>query len=89
MKELFFTPKAWEDYTYWQTKDKKILLRINSIIKDLKRNPFDGIGMPEALKHEFSGYWSRRIDSTNRLVYEVLSDNDIRLIQCKGHYGDK
>lgn len=76
---------AWEDYLYWQTQDKKILKRINMLIKDIARNPFDGIGKPEPLKENLSGFWSRRIDEEHRLVYIV--DNDkILIFSCRGHY---
>ena len=66
---LLFTDEAWEDYLYWQTTDKKNLKKINNLIKDIKREPFHGIGKPEALKYEFSGFWSRRITDEHRLVY--------------------
>ena len=76
---------AWEDYLYWQKIDKKILKRINSLIKDIRRHPFEGIGDPEPLKHHWSGYWSRRIDREHRLVYKV-SDKAIIIAQCRYHY---
>jgi len=88
MKGINFTNDAWNDYLYWQTQDKKTLRRINALLKDIQRDYYDGIGEPEALKHEFQGKWSRRIDSTNRLVYEILNNSDIRIIQCRGHYDD-
>ena len=88
MKELIFTRDAWEQYEYWQTQDKKTLRRINSLLKDIKRDYFNGIGDPEALKYDFTGKWSRRIDGENRLVYEIISNGDIRIFQCKGHYTD-
>ena len=68
MGNLTFTEEAWDDYLYWQRQDKKTLNRINTILKDINRNPFDGIGMPEPLKGTMSGYWSRRIDSKNRVL---------------------
>ena len=77
---------AWEDYLYWQSADKKNLRRINQLLKDICRTPFDGIGKPEALKENLSGFWSRRIDDTHRLVYAVEKDNII-VISCRGHYG--
>jgi toxin YoeB len=84
MKKLW-SDEAWEDYLYWQTQDKKILKRINNIIKDIDRDPFSGIGKPEPLKYERQGYWSRRIDETNRIVYKV--ENGILYIaQCGSHY---
>lgn len=80
-----FTQIAWEEYIYWQKEDKKILRKINNLIKDVERNGNEGIGKPEALKHELSGFWSRRIDEKNRLIYS-LDDTTINIISCKGHY---
>lgn len=85
MRNLQFTPEAWDNYVYWETEDKKTLKRINVLITDIQRNPFDGIGKPEALKGNLSGFWSRRIDETNRLVYKV-SDSDISIVSCRYHY---
>ena len=82
---LTFTDEAWEEYLYWQTTDKKNLKKINSLIKDIKREPFTGIGKPEALKYEFSGFWSRRITDEHRLVYEVDEDA-ISIVSCRYHY---
>lgn len=79
---------AWEDYLYWQTQDKKTLKKINALIKDIDRNGYDGIGKPEPLTGDLSGYWSRRIDEKNRLVYKIV-DGTIRIAQCRTHYGDK
>ena len=79
---------AWEDYVYWQTQDKKTLKRINSLIKDIDRNGYEGTGKPEPLTGNWSGYWSRRIDEKNRLVYKIV-DGTIRIAQCRTHYGDK
>ena len=79
--------KAWDEYVYWQTQDKKTLKRINDIIKDIGRQPFAGIGKPEPLKGNKQGYWSRRIDEVNRVVYKIES-GQIVIVQCKGHYGD-
>lgn len=87
MSKLEFTEIAWEEYLYWQTQDKKILKRINLLLKDISRNSFEGIGKPEPLKNELSGYWSRRIDDVNRLVYKATADK-IVILQCKGHYDD-
>ncbi|QCD52231.1 Txe/YoeB family addiction module toxin [Campylobacter sp. RM16192] len=84
-KTIKWTADAWSDYLYWQKEDKSILKRINMLIKDISRNPFDGIGKPEGLKGNLSGFWSRRIDSEYRLVY-LMEDNDICIIACKGHY---
>ena len=82
---LSWAETAWEDYLYWQAVDKKILKRINTLIKDIQRQLFTGIGDPEPLKHNWSGYWSRRIDRTHRLVYKVTG-NTIIVIQCRYHY---
>ncbi len=84
MKKIWFD-EAWEDYIYWQNQDKKTIRRINSLIKDIERNKLEGIGKPEALKGDLNGFWSRRIDDTNRLVYRI--NNDIlEIVSCKGHY---
>ncbi len=77
--------EAWEDYLYWQTQDKKTLKRVNALIQDIQRNHFEGIGKPEPLKNDLSGYWSRRIDDKNRLVYKI-QDNMLIIIQCRTHY---
>ena len=82
---LVFPDHAWEDYLHWQKTDKKVLRRINTIIKEIKRNPFEGIGKPERLKHALSGYWSRRINDEHRIVYKV-SDDAIRIAQLRYHY---
>ncbi|WP_369855789.1 Txe/YoeB family addiction module toxin [Candidatus Thalassolituus haligoni] len=82
---LSWTDEAWNSYVYWQTQDKKTLKRINKLITDVQRSPFDGIGKPEALKENLSGFWSRRIDDTNRLVYAV-DDTAITVISCRYHY---
>jgi toxin YoeB len=82
---LVFATNAWEDYIYWQQNDKKILKRINLLIKEIKREPFKGIGEPEPLKYNWSGYWSRRITLEHRLVYKV-TDNSILIAQCRYHY---
>ena len=86
MKKIWFD-EAWEDYTYWQTQDKKTSKRINMLLKDIERGNFDGIGKPEPLKGELSGLWSRRIDDVNRLVYRVV-DGVLEIVSCKGHYED-
>lgn len=84
-RRVLFTPDAWEDYVYWQGQDRKTLKRINQLIRDAQRTPFEGIGKPEPLKENLSGFWSRRIDDTNRLVYEA-DDNQIGIISCRYHY---
>lgn len=80
-----WSDEAWDDYLYWQAQDKKTLKRINALIKDTERSPFAGIGKPEALKGELSGFWSRRIDETNRLVYRIVEDA-LEILQCRSHY---
>ncbi len=80
-----FHESAWEDYLYWQQADKGMLRRINALIRDIQRDPFSGMGKPEPLKFNFSGYWSRRIDQEHRLVYKV-SDGNIIIVQARGHY---
>ncbi|MDJ0579510.1 Txe/YoeB family addiction module toxin [Crocosphaera sp.] len=83
--KLTFAQTAWDDYLYWQRTDKKILKRINTLIKDIKRNPYSGIGDPEPLKYNWSGFWSRRITKEHRLVYVVEKDA-ILIAQCRFHY---
>lgn len=80
--------EAWEDYLHWQAQDKKTLRRINNLLKDIDRQPFAGIGKPEPLTGNLSGYWSRKIDDCNRIVYRV-KDNRMEIIQCGTHYRDK
>ena len=84
MRKIWFD-QAWADYLYWQAEDRKILKRINALLKDVERGNFDGIGKPEPLKGDLSGFWSRRIDDTNRLVYRIRGDA-IEIASCKGHY---
>ncbi len=83
--KLIWSEKSWEDYLYWQSNDKKILKKINTLIKDIKRTPFEGMGKPEPLKFELSGCWSRRITNEHRLVYEVREDK-LYIISCRYHY---
>lgn len=87
MKKIW-TDDAWEDYLYWQTQDKKTLKRINRLITDIDRNGYEGIGDPEPLKHDLQGYWSRRIDSKNRIVYKI-NNEAIEIAQCGSHYRDE
>ncbi|MCG8612830.1 MAG: Txe/YoeB family addiction module toxin [Pseudomonadales bacterium] len=82
---LSWADTAWEDYLYWQKIDKRMLQRINNLIKDTKRQPFEGIGDPEPLKHHWTGYWSRRINKEHRLVYKV-ADDTLFIAQCRYHY---
>ncbi len=84
-KKLAWTDEAWKDYIYWQSQDKKTLKRINKLIEAAKRQPFAGIGKPEPLRESLSGFWSRRIDETNRLVYAV-NDEFLTIISCRYHY---
>ncbi|MEO8838122.1 MAG: Txe/YoeB family addiction module toxin [Herbaspirillum sp.] len=85
MRNVTFTPDAWETYVYWQGQDRKTLKRINELIKATQRTPFDGLGKPEALCENLSGFWSRRINEEHRLVYEA-SDAEISIISCRFHY---
>jgi toxin YoeB len=80
--------EAWEDYLYWQTQDKRILKRINMLLKDIERNGYSGIGKPEPLKNDLSGYWSVEIDKKNRIVFRIENGN-LTIIQCGSHYRDK
>ena len=82
---LIWSEKSWEDYLYWQSDDKKILKKINSLIKDITREPFEGLGKPEPLRYELTGCWSRRITDEHRIVYEV-KDQNISIVSCRFHY---
>ena len=84
---LLWEDRAWSDYLYWQTQDKKTLKRINALIKDIQRSPYEGIGKPELLRGNLSGLWSRRIDETNRIVY-FEQEEVVYIISCLGHYDD-
>ncbi len=83
--EVTFLSQGWIDYEYWQTYDKKVLKKLNALLKDIHRNPFSEIGNPEPLKHELSGYWSRRITLEHRLVYRI-DNGRIVVLQCRYHY---
>ena len=85
MLDLLFLPEGWEDNLYWQTQDKKTLRRINTLIRDIQRNPFEGLGKPEPLKGNYQGWWSRRIDEVNRIVYKTEA-KQIVIAQCRIHY---
>ena len=86
--KINFTETGWRDYIFWENQDKKTLKQINKLIADIERNGNDGIGKPEPLHGDLSGWWSRHIDDKNRLVYRLRSDF-VEISQCKGHYGDK
>jgi len=83
--KLVFAENAWDDYLYWQQTDRKLLKRINALIKDIQREPFEGIGKPEPLKHALSGYWSRRINDEHRIVYKI-DNNSVLIAQLRYHY---
>jgi len=85
MMRITFSKNAWEDYISWQREDKNLLRKINNLIKDIQRTPFEGLGKPEPLKYDLSGYWSRRIDLEHRLVYQFQND-EILIYSCKFHY---
>lgn len=85
MNRITFSKNAWEDYLSWQKEDKKMLRKINDLIKDIQRSPFEGIGKPEALKYDLAGFWSRRIDLEHRLVYQ-LRNGEILIYACRYHY---
>ena len=83
--KYIFVDESWEDYLYWQKTDKKLMLKINELLKDISRTPFSGIGKPEPLKHKFKGFWSRRIDGEHRLIYQV-KEYAILIAKCRFHY---
>ncbi|WP_031386446.1 Txe/YoeB family addiction module toxin [Desulfonatronum thiodismutans] len=85
---LIWHDSAWKEYMYWQSQDKKTLKRINLLLKEIARDPYEGTGKPEALKGNLSGFWSRRIDEKNRLVYRIVGE-DCQIAQCRGHYGEE
>lgn len=85
MGKFLFSENAWEEYQYWITQDRKVAKKINSLLADIDRNGYIGIGKAEPLKGDLSGYWSRRIDEKNRLVFKI-SDDTVEIVQCKGHY---
>lgn len=82
---ITFSENAWEDYLSWQNENKKMLRKINDLIKDIKRHPFEGIGKPEPLKFDLKGFWSRRIDREHRLVYQITG-NEVQIYSCRFHY---
>ena len=83
--KYIFVDESWDDYLYWQKTDKKMLKRINNLLKDISRTLFDGIGKPESLKYKYKGFWSRRIDEEHRLIYQ-FKDEEIRIAKCRFHY---
>ncbi len=85
---ILWEDDAWKEYLIWQEEDKKTLRRINKLIKDIQRSPFEGLGHPEPLSENLAGWWSRRIDEKNRIVYKTIENNSI-ILSCKGHYTDK
>lgn len=85
MSKISFSNRAWGEYCYWQTQDKKTLKRINILLQDILRNSYSGLGKPEPLKDNLTGLWSRRIDDANRIVYRITKDG-LEVVQCKGHY---
>jgi len=89
VSNLVFLPEGWEDYLYWQGQDKKTLRRINQLLQDISRNSVKGLGKPEPLRGNMTGWWSRRIDDTNRLIYRMQGNGNIEIAQCRGHYNDK
>ncbi len=85
MRSIFFTTEAWEDYQFWVNQDRKTIKKINKLISEMQRNPFDGIGKPEPLKENHAGYWSRRIDEKNRLIYNI-TDKEVQTVACRFRY---
>jgi toxin YoeB len=83
--KYIFVDEPWEDYLYWQSIDKKMVTRINDLLKDISRNPFSGLGKPEPLKYKYKGFWSRRIDGEHRLIYQV-GNEEILIAKCRFHY---
>jgi toxin YoeB len=83
--KFVFVEESWEDYLFWQKNDKRVLSRINTILQDISRNPYSGIGKPELLKHKYQGFWSRRITEEHRLIYRVVND-EIQIAKCRFHY---
>lgn len=88
MNNISFFQEGWEEYLYWQTQDKKTLKRVNQLLQDILRNGYKGIGKPEPLSGNLSGWWSRRIDDCNRIVYQIDGERII-IARCRSHYGDK
>ena len=87
--KINFTETGWSDYLYWESQDKRTLRQINKLIADIERNGYDGLVKPEPLRGDLSGWWSRRIDEKNRLVYRLIDGEAVEISQCKGHYNDR
>ncbi len=83
--KLIFVDESWEDYLYWQKTERKIMERINNLVKDISRNPYSGLGKPEPLKYKYQGFWSRRITDEHRLIYR-MADDEIHIAKCRFHY---
>jgi toxin YoeB len=88
MGSIIFSENSWGDYLYWQSQDKKTVKRINQLLTEMSRTPFEGKGKPEALRHHLSGWWSRRIDEKNRIIYRVLADGSVEIDTLRTHYSD-
>ena len=84
--QISFTPKAFAEYQDWQNQDRKIADKINKLINDIMRHPYEGLGKPEPLKHDLQGYWSRRINDEHRIIYRIADNEEIRITQCREHY---
>jgi toxin YoeB len=89
MSNVKFTDEGWDDYLYWQGQDRKTLKKINALIKDIDRTGYSGIGKPEELRGDMAGFWSRRIDAKNRMIYRILKDGVVEISALITHYGDK
>jgi toxin YoeB len=87
--KISFTETGWKDYVYWTEQDRKTLRQIIKLLADVERNGYEGIGKPEPLRGNLAGWWSRHIDDKNRLVYRLVGDETVEVLQCRGHYGDK
>jgi len=81
-----FSEQAWDEYLYWQQNDRAMIRRVNQLIREIRRAPFSGVGQPEALRFQWSGYWSRRLDQEHRLVYRIV-EGELEIAQCRYHYG--
>lgn len=84
--KILWDEKGWQDYVYWESQDKKTIKRINELIQDIERSSYEGIGKPEQLREDLEGFWSRRIDESNRLVYKMDENEILYILSCRGHY---